>query len=474
VSEPRHGARSGNTQPTRHLAQFSASLRFEQLPGEVVEKLKLSILDTLGCCIFGASLPSVQKVAKVAAMEGCTPNSAAFGMPLRTSAALAALLNGTSAHAFQLDEIHIESTLHPGSLALPAAFALGESDPTVNGRDLIVAMAAAYEVGIRIGLAAKGGMFKSGFHNQGTTGVFIAAAAAARILRLDPQQTQHALGIAGSQAAGLMAVQDGAMTKSFHSGRAAQSGVYAAQLARLGYTGIPDVLEAPYGAFFSSFVDDWSEATLTAELGSRWEALRVGFKPAPASNGSITAMTAIDGIMREHGIGADDIDKITAFVSDNTLHHCGWPYEGARIQSVLSAQMNLRYGLAVMALERQAGVEQFTEGKIRDPQILKFVERIDVAHEPRFEGNEGRYRVACRLVVRCKNGTEHETTVLYRPGSPEDPMTRDQLADKFLTLTKGIDARRSKEIATIASHIEDYDNVAELSQLLTVDQAARA
>ncbi len=120
-------------------------------------------------------------------------------------------------------------------------------------------MVAGYEVGIRVGLAAKGGMFKTGFHNQGTTGVFVAAAAAAHVLRLDAQQTQHALGIAGSQAAGLMAVQDGAMTKSFHSGRAAQSGVYAAQLARLGYTGIPDVLEAPYGAFFSSFVDEWSE-----------------------------------------------------------------------------------------------------------------------------------------------------------------------------------------------------------------------
>jgi 2-methylcitrate dehydratase PrpD len=475
VSEPKHVAsEAGRTQPTRRLAQFSASLRFDELPGEVVEKAKLSILDTLGCCIFGASLPSVRMLAEVAAMEGCAPNSAVFGMPLRTSASLAALVNGTSAHAFQLDEIHIESTLHPGSLALPAAFALAESDQSIGGRDLIAAMVAAYEVGIRIGLAAKGGMFKSGFHNQGTTGVFIAAAAAARILRLDPEHTQHAFGIAGSQAAGLMAVQDGAMTKSFHSGRAAQSGVYAAQLARRGYTGIPDVLEAPYGAFFSSFVDDWSEPALTDELGSRWEILRVGFKPAPASNGSITAMTAIDKIMREHGIAAADIDTITAFVSDNTLHHCGWPYEPDRIQSVLSAQMNLRYGLAIMALERRAGVEQFVESKIRDPQILKFINRIDVAHEPGFEGNEGRHRVACRLVVRCKNGQEHETTVLYRPGSPEDPMTREQLMDKFLTLTKGIDRGHAEQIAAIVSHIEDCNNLAELSQLLAGRQSARA
>jgi 2-methylcitrate dehydratase PrpD len=466
VSEP-HRTASG-TQPTRQLAEFSASLRFEQIPDEVVGKARLCILDTLGCCIFGASLAPVQKLAEVAASEQCAPQSAAFGLPFRTSPALAALVNGTSAHAFQLDEIHIESTLHPGSLALPAAFALAENDPTVSGRDLIAAMVAAYEIGIRVGLAAKGGMFKTGFHNQGTTGVFIAAAAAAHVLPLDAQKTQHALGIAGSQAAGLMAVQDGAMTKSFHSGRAAQSGVYAAQLARLGYTGIPDVLEAPYGAFFSAFVDDWSEPTLTAELGSRWETLRVGFKPSPASNGSITAMTSIDTIMRKHNLVAADIEKITAFVSDNTLHHCGWPYTPDRVQSVLSAQMNLRYGLAVMALERRSGVEQFAEGKIRDPHILKFIDCIEVGHEPRFE--DGRYRVACRLVVRCRNGDEHETTTLFRPGSPEDPMAPDQIRDKFLTLTKGIDGRRAKEIAQIVAHVEDCDTVTELSRLLTVDQ----
>jgi 2-methylcitrate dehydratase PrpD len=231
---------------------------------------------------------------------------------------------------------------------------------------------------------------------------------------------------------------------------------------------IPGLLEAPYGAFFSSFVDDWSEPALTAELGARWETLRVGFKPAPASNGSITAMTSIDRIMRENNLVATDIEKITAFVSDNTLHHCGWPYTPDRVQSVLSAQMNLRYGLAVMALERRSGVAQFAESKIRDPQILQFIDRIDVAHEPRFE--DGRYRVACRLVVRCKDGNAHETTTLFRPGSPEDPMTAEALMDKFLTLTNGIGSRRAKEIALVVSHIEDCDSLAELSRLLTVGE----
>ena len=458
-------------EPTRKLAEFASALRFEQLPKEVVSKAKLCLLDTFGCCIFGATLPSVQKLARMVQAEGGTPAAAVFGMPLRTSPSMAALLNATSAHAFQLDEIHLESTLHPGSLALPAVFALAEGK--ANGRDLIAAMVAGYEVGIRIGLAAKGGMFKSGFHNQGTTGVFIAAAAAARILKLDTHQTQHAFGIAASQAAGLMAVQDGAMAKSFHSGRAAQSGVYGALLAQLGYTGIPDVLDGAYGTFFPSFLDDWSQTPLTDGIGSHWHTLRVGFKPAPAANGSITAMTAMDTIMREHGLKASDIAAITAHVSTNTLHHCGWPYEAERVQSVLSAQMNLRYGIAVMALERQASVKQFQESKIRDPEIMKFIARISVEHEPKFDGDNGRYRIACRLVVHTTDGATHETTVLYRKGSPEDPMTLEQLSEKFRALTMSMDSQRSEQIAQIVSHMDDQKDLAELSRLLT-DNEPRA
>ena len=462
-AETNHGAAGANV--TRRLAEFSAALTFDDLPREVVSKAKLCILDTLGCCIFGASLEPLRKLTEMAVTEGCAGRATIFGNVLRTSPGLAALVNGTAAHAFQLDEIHLESTLHPGSLALPAGFAVVEALPSASGRDLLAAIVASYEVGIRIGLAAKGGMFKSGFHNQGTTGVFIAAAAAAHVLGLNAGRTQQAFGIAGSQAAGLMAVQDGAMTKSFHSGRAAQSGVYAAQLAQRDYTGIPNVLDGGYGTFFSAFLDDWSVPPLTDGLGTLWHILRVGFKPAPASNGSITAMIAIDAVMREHGLQAADIAKVTAHVSDNTLHHCGWPYEGNRIQSVLSAQMNLRYGVAVTALERSSGVAQFQDGKIRDPRILQFIERIHVTHEPKFDGDGGRYRVACRLVVERKSGATYEKTVLYRKGSPEDPMSEDDLRGKFERLTERIGPQKSGQLIAMVSDLENIKNVKKLARL---------
>ncbi|HVC59433.1 MAG TPA: MmgE/PrpD family protein [Acetobacteraceae bacterium] len=454
--------------PTRELAEFVAALGFDQLPAEVVAKAKTCILDTIGCCLFGASLPPVRMVAAMAAEEGGVGPAGVFGLPLSTSASQAALVNATAAHSFQLDEIHLEATLHPGSVALPAAFAMSAGMASGAGRALITAMVAGYEVGLRIGVAAKGPMFARGFHNQGTTGVFVAAAAAASMLRLDPGQARHALGIAGSQAAGLMAVQEGAMTKGFHSGRAAQSGVYAAELAQRGYTGIPDVLEARPGGFLSAFAGIQPEPQLTAGLGSRWETLRVGYKPAPASNGSITAMTAMDRIMREHGLSVDDVQDVTAFVSTNTLHHCGWEYDPNRIQGVLSAQMNLRYGIAVMALEREAGVDQFHAARLRDPRILAFIGRVRVQVEPAFDDAEGKFRVACRLVVRCLNGAQHQAEVLYRKGSPEDPMSADELDAKFMSLaSKSVDEQAARRIAEMVLGIDRIDCLEELSRLVT-------
>lgn len=460
MSASHHAEDGAAHDETRQLAEFASTLRYEQLPAEVVAKAKTSILDTIGCCLYGATLASVRKLAAMVGEE--TPDGPAqvLGLPLRTAVSNAALVNATSAHAFQLDEIHIGATLHPGAVSVPVVLALAGSG-AYSGRDLITAIVAASEVGIRVGLACKGGMFTRGYHNQGTTGVFVAGAAAGRLLGLDPQRMRHALGIAGSQAAGLMAVQEGAMAKGFHSGRAAQSGIYAAKLAALDYTGIPNVLEAPYGGFFSTLVGEYAPAELTAGLDTRWEILKTGFKPAPASNGSITAMAALDRIMREHGLTAADIQEVTASVSTNTLHHCGWDYDPAKVQGVLAAQMNLCYGMAVMALERRATVDQFTEAKMRDPAILDFIRRIKVELEPRYDAAGGKLRVACRARVLTRDGRQFEAEVPYRKGSFEDPMSADELERKFFDLSTQVATRaQAGEIAATVAGIEKLDDVA--------------
>src|SRR4051812_43866865 len=234
---------------TRDLARFASALRFEDLPPDVVQRIKLCVLDSIGCCLFGATLPWTRKVADLALAEGTQPVASLMGMGKKTSVSLAALVNGTAGHAFELDDIHKESIIHMGSLATPVAFAFAEEKHGTRARDVITAMTAGYEIGARVGNAATMSLFFRGFHPQGTSGAFSAAATAARMLSLNADRFQHALGIVGSQAGGLMAAQEGAMVKRFHSGRAAQSGVYSAMLAANDFTGITDVLEAPYGGF---------------------------------------------------------------------------------------------------------------------------------------------------------------------------------------------------------------------------------
>lgn len=447
---------------TRPLAQFAAGLRYAALPPEVVAKAKLSLLDTLGVCLYGSTLESVRKLAAMVKEESPGGPAQILGLAQRTSPSHAALVNATSAHAFQLDEIHIGATLHPGAVSVPTVLALAEGR-RISGAELLTAIVAGAEVGLRVGLACKGGMFTRGWHNQGTTGALVAAAAAGRLLGLAPEAMIHALGLAGSQAAGLMAVQEGAMAKGFHSGRAAQSGVYAAKLAARGYTGIPNVLEAPYGGFYSTLVGDYAADRVAAGLSERWEILDVGFKPAPASNGSITAMAALDGVMREHGLVADDIREVTAHVSTNTLHHCGWDYDPARVQGVLAAQMNLCYGMAVMALARRATVDEFTEQKMRDPVIGEFIRRVKVVHEPKYDGAGGTLRVACRAVVATRDGRTYEAEVRYRKGSAEDPMSEGELRQKFEALAgRALRAESVKRIAAVADRIDTLDDVAPL------------
>ena len=355
--------------------------------------------------------------------------------------------------------MHAGATLHPGSVVVPTVLALSDLAGGISGQEFITAMVAGYEVGIRVGMASQGRMFKRGYHNQGTTGAIAAAAAAARVLGLDPKRTLHAIGIAASQAAGLMAVQEGANAKAFHSGRAAQSGVYAALLAKEGYTGIEDVLDVEYGGFFSTLVDGYSPECLTRGLGKEWETLNVGYKLSPASNGSITAMHTLSRIMRGNGLAADDIAHVLASVSTNTLEHCGWDFDPAALKGVLAAQMNLRYGMAVMALDGVATPAQYTEARIKAADIAAFLPRIEVRAWDAFDRDPG-LRLACRLEVRSRAGRTYADETRYRPGSVEDPVSAEELEAKFMTLTSDIvRAERAAKCVTHIKTLEKQDRV---------------
>jgi len=452
---------------TRDLAAFSASLRFEDLPADVVARIKTSVLDSLGCCLFGATLPWTQKVAALAQQEGARETSSLIGYGRRSSASLAALVNGVAGHAFELDDIHKESIVHAGSIATPVAIALAERKGRTSGAELITAMVAGYEVGHRVGSAATMSLFFRGFHPQGTSGVFVAAATAARMLGLDAHHFQHALGIAGSQAGGLMAAQEGAMVKRFHCGRAAQSGIYCADLAKDGFTGITDVLEAAYGGFLSSYSDEPNASRLTNDLGTKWETLDVGYKPHASVTSIHSALDSLKAIMEEQHLTADDVARVEAGLSPMTHVHCAWEYKA---QGVTAAQMNLYYGLAVIAEDGMAFTEQFQEHRLAEPRLLDFISRIEARVDPEIEAMGAAFRHASRLRLTARDGRVFERLALHRRGSPENPISHEAIEDKFRAVVAPCMSRAdAQRIVDTVNRLEALDSIEPLIDLISVD-----
>ena len=449
---------------TRDLASFASRLKFEDIPAAAVARMRDCVLDSIGCCLHGVTLPWTRKVQEMAIAEGAAPAASIFGGGGKTSMSLAALVNGTAGHAFELDDIHKESIVHPGSLAMPVAVALAEAAGGASGRELITAMVAGYEVGTRVGNAATMNLFLRGFHPQGTSGAFVAAATAGRMLGLDPAQMQHTLGIVGSQAGGLMAAQEGAMVKRFHSGRAAQSGVYSALLAKRGFTGITNVLEAPYGGYLSTHSDKPIPAKLTAGLGSVWETANVGYKPHASVTSIHTALDALADLMRENGIAADGIARVDAGLSHMTHVHCAWKYEA---QGVTAAQMNLYYGLAVTALDGAAFVEQYREDRLRDPRIFDFIGRINARVDPEIEAMGPAFRHAARVEVETRDGRVFAREILHRRGSPENPLRPGDIEHKFRNVARGcLTPRRIERVIELCKTLDKQSETRELIGIL--------
>src|SRR5262245_29560957 len=224
------------------LGEWVSGLKLADIPQDLVRHIKICLLDSLGCGLFGASQPCGVFAANVAVIMSAGGASSLFARPEKVSPSDAALANGTAIHGFELDDAHVSSSHHPGAVTVPAVLAVAEARDA-SGADALVALAAGYEVGIRIGICAGVSHSTSGFHVTGTVGTFGAAAAASHLLKLSPCQTAHALGIGGTQAAGLYSARTGAMTKRFHAGRASQSGTLAAFLAEQGFTGSLDIVE---------------------------------------------------------------------------------------------------------------------------------------------------------------------------------------------------------------------------------------
>ena len=461
-----HHQPSGNIY-TRGIADFVAGLRYEAIPTEVIERMKLLVLDSLGCAIFGAELPwsriLQQTLAKVDTSQGCT----VWGTGQRLSAPHAALVNGTLVQSFELDDVHRVGVLHVGAVTLPGVLAIAEMQPAMTGRDLLTACVAGYEIGPRVGMCMGPEHIGQGWHSGATVGVFSAAAGSAAALHLTAEQVVHAIGIAGTQASGLMAAQFGAMVKRMHAGRSAQSGLYGALLAQNGFTGIVDVFENEYGGFcttFSRSTDRFDRSLLVKGLGVEFETLRIALKFYACVGSNHTTLDAIRTLQARHPFGAEDVARILVRGSRVTMDHVGWPYVP---QGMTSAQLNLPYCVATLLLDGDVFVDQFTEEKVADPERIRIAAKVQVAEDPEITARGSTHRHMVHVTVELKDGTRMDETVVAPRGSEVSFATAEDVIAKFSKLaSRRLPKARVEQITDQVMHAERMPSAAALVRLL--------
>ena len=423
---------------TRKIAAFVSGLTYAQIPGEVRERIKLLVLDSLGCAIYGANLEWCRILRGTLEQLDTTRTTSVWGTDQKLSSPHAALLNGTQVQGFELDDVHRKAVLHVGAVTLPALIAVAESHAQLSGRDFLTAAVAGYEIGPRVGLCMGQEHIGQGWHSGATVGIFSAAAGAARGLALDADRTVHALGVAGTQSSGLMAAQYGAMVKRMHAGRAAQSGLYGALLAKEGFTGIVDVFEAPYGGFcttFSRSQDRFNLDELSAGLGERFETLRVSLKFYSCVGSNHTTLDAIRAIRARRPFGCDDIAEILVHGSQVTVDHVGWPY---RSEGLTSAQLNLPFCVATLLLKGDVFVDEFTPDCVDDQERIALSRKVKVVHDPAITALGAGARHKVRVGIRFKDGSVESETREAPRGSEQSFASADDIVGKFRKLTRGV------------------------------------
>jgi 2-methylcitrate dehydratase PrpD len=452
---------------TRRIAEFVSTLTYDRVPADVRERVKLLILDSLGCAIYGADLEWCRILQTSLEALDATRTTSVWGTKLRLSSPHAALVNGTQVQGFELDDVHRQGVLHVGAVTLPPLIAVAESHAQLTGREFLTAAVAGYEIGPRVGRCMGQEHIGQGWHSGATVGVYSAAAGAARALGLSAAETVHALGIAGTQSAGLMAAQYGAMVKRMHAGRAAQSGLYGALFAKQGFTGIVDVFEAPYGGFcttFSRSQDRFQLDELSAGLGERFETLRVSLKFYSCVGSNHTTLDAIRDIKRRRPFTPDEIERIVVHGSQVTVDHVGWPY---RPEGLTSAQLNLPFCVATLLREDDVFVDQFKPEAVDDAARIALSRKVTVVHDPAITALGSAFRHKVRVDIHFRDGSVETETREAPRGSEQSFATQGEIVEKFRKLTRHAmsEARQSALVEAVLD-LEKLSDSKRVAQLL--------
>ena len=455
---------------TRAVAEFIADTPHAAAPASVRKLGTRSILDGIGLALAGSAGASGRIVRDYLDDLGCAGTATVIGSARSTAPRFAAFANGIAIHADDYDDTQLATRpdrvygllTHPTAPVLPAVLGVAEAIGA-SGADLLDAYMIGTEVEMKTAEAIDPRHYRDGFHTTGTCGAIGAAAAVSRLRRADVSATARALGIAASQAAGLRE-NFGTMTKPFHAGRAAESGVLAADLAGRGWTAAENILEAPRG-FFNAAGGGYDAASIDGKLGRPWsfESPGVSIKPHPSGSLTHPGMRVMQRLIEEHDIRPDRVRRVRVGTNRNMpnalIHH--------RPTTELNAKFSMEFCLAILLLERKAGLVEFTDEVVTRPDVQGLIERIDFVVDPEADA-AGYEKMTTIVEVTLVDGRVLSGRADFGKGSPADPMTDAELETKFRDCARwaGYGDDPAGRIAETTWRLEELPDIRELTAQL--------
>ena len=448
---------------TARLAEFVVKTSFEDCPAAAIARVRRAALDTLGVTLAGVGEPAARLVRRVVRAEGGTRLATVIGTRLVTAPGWAALANGTAGHAHDFDDTNFALMGHPSVPLLAAALAAGEAE-MADGRAVVLAYVLGFEVGAALGTAVNPAHYTRGWHATSSIGTLGCAAAAARLLRLDVEQTRHALALAASHASGIKE-NFGSMTKPYHAGHAARSGVLAAQLAREGFTASATALEGRQG-YAAAFGASHALDPALEALGRRWQILASGIavKPYPSCALTHAAIDALLDLRARHGFGAGDVAAIEVGVNrvaPDVLAH-------ARPTTPLERKFSMQFCAAAAAAEGRVDLASFGDTE-PSAAVRGLMERVTMVVDPALP-DELEQHAWSRVTVRLRDGRTLASPPRGAQGHPGTPLSAEALRAKFLgCATRVLDRDEAEGVAEQLEHLEDITDIRALTARLVGD-----
>lgn len=452
------------------LCDKCSEINYEMLSDFTIDRAKYFFLDYLGVAIRGATYISSKQVQKVVtALNSKDDDAVIIGTSLKAKPTFAAIANGAAAHSLEMDDVANEASLHPG-VAIMSAVLDSSFIKDVSGKKFIEAIITGYEVMIRLGISIDpAAHYKQGFHPTGTCGTFGSAIAAAKIFKLEKKKILNALGIAGSQAAGSMEfLAGGSYTKRLHPGWAAHAGIIAAMLAREGFTGPATILEGNSG-FMNSYSDKSDISKLLIDWGNPYKIEETSIKPHSCCRYKQGPIDCILKIMNQNSIKSENIERVFISMLKTGFPIVAEPRElKINPRSVVDAQFSMPFGAAVAILKGRANLNEYVDENLQDNDVKEMMKKIECIEDEEIE-KEFPKKWAAKVKIRTKDGEEYISSIDYPKGDPENPLSWQELIDKFYDLTESIlQKRKQEEIIRRVKELEKENSIVSFIRTLLI------